>query len=282
MEHLMILITGGRGAVATNLLGLLRDRGRPVRVASSHPAGLTLPDGVERAKLDLTDPATFPTALSGITQVFLYANAAHIDEFVAQAVKAGCAHVVILSSASVLGPDPEHDLVARLHLDVERALLASPIPATILRPGSFSANAAAWAWPIRSGRPVNLPYPNSYNDPIHEADIAEAAYAVLTDPVHQGGRFTLTGPEAMTFAEQVDRLAAVIGRPIVVNHVTREQWKREMADHIPGAFADALLDWWASNDGWPVELTTTVRELTGHPARTFTTWAGDHIHDFTS
>jgi uncharacterized protein YbjT (DUF2867 family) len=278
----MILITGGRGAVATGLLGLLHAHGRPLRVASADPAKLALPDGVASVPLDLTDPATFPAALSGITEVFLYATAEHIGEFVDQAVKAEVAHVVILSSAAVLGPDPEHNPVAKSHLDVEEALLASPIPTTILRPGSFAGNAAGWAWAVRSGQPISLPYPNSCNDPIHEADIAEAAYAVLTDPAHRGGQFHLTGPQAMTFAEQIDQLAGVLGRPIAVNHVTRQQWKQEMAEHIPGPFADALLDWWASNDGKPVELTTAVQDLTGHPARTFATWAGDHIDDFKS
>ncbi|GAB3832123.1 Rossmann-fold NAD(P)-binding domain-containing protein [Dactylosporangium cerinum] len=86
----------------------------------------------------------------------------------------------------------------------------------------------------------------------------------------------------MTFAEQIDQLADVIGHPITINHVTRQQWKQEMADYIPGPYADSLLDWWASNDGKPVELTTTVQDLTGHPARTFTTWAGDHINSFKS
>ncbi|MCO6007740.1 hypothetical protein NE236_22440 [Actinoallomurus purpureus] len=51
---------------------------------------------------------------------------------------------------------------------------------------------------------------------------------------------------------------------------------------VPGAFAECLLDWWESNDGSPVEITDTVRELTGRPARTFATWAEDHAADFVS
>ncbi|MFL6055761.1 MAG: hypothetical protein ACJ72W_23100 [Actinoallomurus sp.] len=53
-----------------------------------------------------------------------------------------------------------------------------------------------------------------------------------------------------------------------------------MVEHIPAAFADSLLDWWEHNDGSPVELTGTVGELTGRPARTFATWARDHAGDF--
>jgi uncharacterized protein YbjT (DUF2867 family) len=276
----MIVITGGRGAVATHLSALLRGDGRPVRVASADPAGLDLPGDVPSVRLDLTDPATFPTALANANSVFLYASAERIAELVDEAVAAGVGHIVLLSSAAVLSPDAENNPVARSHLDVERALLASPIPNTILRPGSFASNASAWARPIRSGLPVSLPFPGSFNDPIHERDIAEAAYAVLTDQKHRSGQFTLTGPTAMTFREQIDQLAEVIGQTITIKKVTREEWKREVAGYIPAAFADPLLDWWEANDGRPVELTGTVEELTGHPARSFATWVTDHAAQY--
>ncbi len=276
----MILITGGRGAVATHLTTLLHHDGLPLRVGSAHPENLTLPDGVEAVRLDLTDPDTFPAALTGVTTVFLYATPDHITDFIDHAQQAGVTHVVLLSSSSVLGPDPDSDPLAKSHLDVERALLASPLTTTILRPGSFASNAGAWAWPIKAGRPVSLPFPGAHNDPIHEKDVAEAAHAVLTDPRHHGGQYTLTGPDSMTFAQQIDQLTTVAGRPIAINHVTREEWKQEMADYIPAPYAEALLNWWETNDGKPVTLTRTVEHLTGHPARPFTTWATDHTDDF--
>ncbi|MCQ9136247.1 MULTISPECIES: NAD(P)H-binding protein [Streptomyces] len=280
----MILITGGRGAIATELLALLHADGLRLRVGSARPADLSPPPGVETVALDLTDPTTFPAALAGVTSVFLYASAERVTEFAEHAHRAGVAHVVVLSSSGVLGmlgPEPKDDALAASHLAVERALLDSPIETTLLRPGSFASNASAWAWPVRAGRPVSLPFPGAHTDPVHERDVAEAAHAVLTDPRHRGGRFTLTGPESLTFAEQIDRLAAVTGLAVVHEHVTPEQWKKETAGHIPDAYADALLAWWRSTDGRPVALTGTVEELTGHPARSFTAWAADHIADFT-
>ncbi|WP_128376031.1 NAD-dependent epimerase/dehydratase family protein [Streptomyces cavernae] len=65
-----ILVTGSRGAVARNLMALLRERGLEVRQASSNPAT------PETLMCDLTDPATFPAALKGATSVFLYAEPA--------------------------------------------------------------------------------------------------------------------------------------------------------------------------------------------------------------
>ncbi|MEU1880667.1 NAD(P)H-binding protein [Streptosporangium sp. NPDC020072] len=276
----MILVTGGRGAVATQLTALLHQAGHPVRVASRVPGELRVPDGVATATCDLGDPATFPAALHGVSAVFLYAEASHIDEFVGAATTAGVKHVALLSSASVLDPGAADNPLAASHLDVETALLNSPLTTTLLRPGSFAGNASAWAWAIKAGQPVNLPYPGSYTDPIHERDIAEVAFTVLTDPHHQGGNLHLTGPRTLTFSEQIDRLSEAVGRPITVNHVTSEEWRREVAAYIPASYADALLDYWHANDGRPTPLSDTVERVTGHPARPFTTWIRDHITEF--
>ncbi|OUC95896.1 SDR family oxidoreductase [Streptosporangium minutum] len=277
-----ILVTGSRGGVGRSLVALLRSRGLDVRAASSDPGGLHLPADVPAVTCDLTDPGTFPAALKDVTSVFLYAEPSHIVPFAEQAAAAGVGHIVLLSTSAVLNPAAADDLIARSHLKVERALAASPIESTFLRPGSFASNALQWSWAIRSAGAVNLPYPDSHTDPIHEADIAEAALAVLTDPRLSGGKYTLTGPESVTFREQIGHIARATGQSVAVNEVSRDAWKAEMADYVPADFADALLDWWRSTDGSPVETTRTVEDLTGHPARGFALWAEDHAGDFTS
>jgi uncharacterized protein YbjT (DUF2867 family) len=269
-----ILVTGTRGAVAAELIELLRRRGLPVRPASSRPSDPSI------ATCDLTDPTTFPGVLAGVGSVFLYAEPAHIDAFVKEAVAAGVEHVVLLSSSSVLAPDADASPLAKSHLDVERALAAAPFLSTLLRPGAFAGNALAWAWPIKAGEPVSLPYPGSYADPVHEADLAEVAAAVLTDPALGGRAYTLTGPESITCAGQIDLLSQAIGQDIAIRHVSREEWKAEMADYVPGPIADALLDWQESNDGVPAQLTPDVGRLIGRPARTFAAWAQEHAAAF--
>ncbi|MER7504519.1 hypothetical protein AB0L05_38820 [Nonomuraea pusilla] len=106
----------------------------------------------------------------------------------------------------------------------------------------------------------------------------------LSDPANPGseagGPYTLTGPESLTFAEQIEILGRVLGREIPIRRIGREEWKAENAAHIPERYADALLDWWESCDGRPAQLTGAVEELTGHPARTFATWAADHAAAF--
>ncbi len=269
-----ILVTGSRGAVARGLTALLTSHGLPHRLGSREP------DRPDTVRCDLTDPATFPNALAGVRSVFLYAEASGAEAFVKEAVTAGVEHVVLLSSSSVLSPGAAGSPLSASHLAVEQALSASELHTTLLRPGSFASNALGWAWSLKSGRPVQLPYPGSSCDPVHEADLAEAAFAVLADPALGGRAYTLTGPQSLTFAAQLGILGEVLGRPVPFEAVTAERWKAEVDGYIPGPHADALLEYWASTDGLPVEITDAVEHLTGHLARTFGQWAEDHADAF--
>ncbi|MFB6527434.1 MULTISPECIES: NAD(P)H-binding protein [unclassified Streptomyces] len=279
-----VLVTGSRGRVASTLLGLLDDAGLKARAASKNPADLSPPPGIDTVRCDLTDPATFDTALTGVDSVFLYAEAGHAGTFAERARAAGVEHVVLLSSSSVLAPDAADNPIAASHLAAERALSAAAdagfFEATHLQPGAFATNALQWARPLRDGRGPALPHPHSHGDPIHERDVAEAAFAALTEPRLRGSSYLLTGPESLTFVEQLAVLAEVTGRPAPHTVVTPEEWKASVTGFMPEPFADALLSYWAAHDGRPTPLTRTVEELTGHPARTFAAWAADHEEDF--
>ncbi|MFJ8299187.1 NAD(P)H-binding protein [Streptomyces sp. NPDC094447] len=279
-----VLVTGSRGRVASTLLGLLDAAGIKAKAASRNPADLSPPPGIATVRCDLADPATFDTALTGVDAVFLYAEATHAGAFADRARAAGVEHVVLLSSSAVLAPDAAANPIAASHLAAERALSAAAdagaFEATHLRPGAFATNALQWARGLRDGRGPALPVPRAYADPIHERDVAEAAFAVLTEPRLRGSAHHLTGPASLTFVEQLAVLAEVTGRPAPHTVVTPAEWRQSVADFLPEPFADALLAHWTAHDGRPAPLTRTVEELTGHPARTFAAWAADHERAF--
>ncbi|MEU9200957.1 NAD(P)H-binding protein [Streptomyces sp. NPDC048332] len=277
---MLTLVTGSRGRVGSALVTLLHRDGHGVRAGSRNPGELPLPGGVPSVLCDLGDPGTFAAALEGVDAVFLYAEPSHVDEFLAAAQTAGVAHIVLLSSSSVLDPDPGANPIAASHHAVEQALIASPLTTTLLRPGAFAGNAYQWSESIRSGRPVELPYPNSGTSPIDEADIAEAARAVLTDIRLRGTAYHLTGPESLTAAEQVGLLAAASGSSAAFRTVSRAAWKDAVSPFVPEEIAEGLLDHWAATDGAAAEVTGETEKLTGRPARTFAAWAADHAAAF--
>jgi hypothetical protein len=138
-----------------------------------------------------------------------------------------------------------------------------------------------WAEQIRAEGVVRWPYGDATRSLIHERDVAAVAGRVLTEDGHSGATYVLTGPEAVTQAEQVRMIGDAIGR-----HVRWEELSREAArDQLLAAwgnptFVEGALNHWASIVTQPEPVTTTVHDITGVPARTFRQWAIDHAGDF--
>ncbi|WP_457029173.1 NAD(P)H-binding protein [Kitasatospora sp. P5_F3] len=276
-----ILITGARGKVGQSVLGTLHAAGHSVRAASAKPAELAVPAGVEVAELDLGRPETFAAALRGVRQVFLYPEPAGIHELIATAEAAGVEHVVLLSSSSVLGPDAEQDALASQSLQVERALTASTLTSTFLRPDAFASNALGWAYFVGRAMPVQLAYPDADIAPIHPEDIADVAVAALTGTALTGRQVTLTGAETLTFRAQLAVLADAVGREIPVERITRAEAEQQLGGFMPAVMAGALLDLWQAAEQHPAVVADTTETLLGRPARTFRQWAAENAHAFT-
>ncbi|MFD0259415.1 NAD(P)H-binding protein [Kitasatospora indigofera] len=274
------LVTGARGKVGQAVIGRLHAAGHAVRAASADPSALTVPDGVEVAELVLDRPATFGAALLGVRQVFLYPNPAGIHELVTAAEAAGVEHVVLLSSSSVLGPDAEQDPLASHSLRVERALAASTLTCTFLRPDAFASNSFGWARAIGGSLPVELAYPDAHIAPIHPEDIADIAFEALTGDTLTGRSLTLTGAESLAFREQIALLADAVGREIEVRRITRPEAERQLGAFMPAPMVCSLLDLWEAADGRPAEVADTTATLLGRPARTFRQWARENAAAF--
>ncbi|MEU9713652.1 NAD(P)H-binding protein [Streptomyces sp. NPDC047976] len=275
------LVTGARGKVGQALVDRLHSAGRTVRAASSHPARLTVPAGVETRELVLDRPETFAAALDGVRQVFLYPEPAGIHELIAAAGAAGVEHVVLLSSSSVLAPGAADDPLAGHSLAVERALAASALTCTFLRPDAFASNSFGWAYPVGRSLPVQLAYPDAHIAPIHPEDIADIAFEALTGPSLTGRRLTLTGSESLTFRRQLAVLSDAIGREIPVEQITRAEAERQMGAHMPAPMASSLLDLWEAACHGPATVADTTATLLGRPARTYAQWARENAAAFT-
>ncbi|GHF63788.1 hypothetical protein GCM10010218_51490 [Streptomyces mashuensis] len=275
-----ILVTGARGTVAQAVVAGLHSAGVPVRAASARPAELTVPAGVDTAELGLDRPETFAPALRGVRRVFLYPEPAGIEEFVRAAEAAGVEHVVLLSSSTVTRPGAEDDPLARQSLTVERALAASGLAWTFLRPDAFTVNALAWAHALTRSLPVQLPFPDAQVASIHPRDIADVAVAALTGDSLTGRAVTLTGPESLAFREQLAVIAEVTGRPVTVQEISRAEAEQQMAAHMPAGYVASLLDLWEAACDGPADLADTTATLLGRPARTFRQWVEENSDAF--
>ncbi|WP_329163050.1 NAD(P)H-binding protein [Streptomyces anulatus] len=286
----LTVVTGATGMLGRHVVDGLLSSGRPVRAVSRQPRQSGLPSAVEVVAGDLHEPSTLGTAFETARALVLIAVPDSAVEVVACARAAGIEHIVVVSSAAVTAG---HDTT--YNLPVERAVQASGLDWSIVRPGEFATNALLiWGPSIRSGRRVVEPFPDQAGNPIHEQDIADVIVADLLEPDRRGRVDTIIGPDTLTKREQVARIAAAVGDDIALDEVTPEQALRFYREQ--GGFA-------ADNAGWLYGLTSydgvegvtdeprganpesdgaylTLAEVLGRPGRSYAQWARDHAFDF--
>jgi uncharacterized protein YbjT (DUF2867 family) len=267
------LVTGATGHVGRHVVSELVAAGAGVRALSRHPDRAGLPAGVEVVPGDLAVPDSLEGALDGVGAVFLLwpffdaGSAPAVLDVIAKHAR----RVVYLSAMSA----------TTFHADVERAVERSGLEWTFLRPGGFATNTLGWAPQIRAEGVVRWPYGAAARSLIHERDIAAVAVRTLTGDGHAGQAYTLTGPAAVTQADQVRAIGEAIGRPVRWEDIPPAAARTQLlAEGWTAEFADGALGYWASLVTEPEPVTSTVEDLTGRPARTSREWAADHAGDF--
>jgi uncharacterized protein YbjT (DUF2867 family) len=276
-----ILVTGATGAVGRHLVATLVARGASVRALTRKPEDANLPEDVEIVAGDLADASTFsPQVFEGVDRVFVF-PAHGVEVFVEAAVAAGVCRFTVLSSLAAAMEFPrDRGSASQLHHSaVEAAVTGRTDTWTILRPGTFANNLLSWAWQIRSGAPIRAPYLGSAQAPVHEYDIAEVAAETLLTDDYIGETIAITGPEALTRADQVAAIGAALGREIPLVEITPDEFRGETAQFIPQPIMKMLLDYWSDTLTVPDQVRPAT-SVTGRTGRTLTEWATDHRADF--
>ncbi|MEZ3182537.1 NAD(P)H-binding protein [Streptomyces pimonensis] len=279
----LTLVIGATGNVGRRVVRHLVDEGHRTRAFVREPESAALPETVEVAQGDLTVVSTLDRALSGVDSVFLLWPYLTLDDApaVVDAIAAHARRVVYLSSAGILDDQDEQiDPINRFHAGIERLIEKSGLEWTFLRCGSFAATVFDWADQIREGV-VREAFGNAARVMIHEADIAAVAVRALTGEGHNGRKYVLTGPEAVTQVEQVRLVSEAIGRPVRFEEITADELRRNMlAEGWQPADIEGLIEAYIQMSTVEQPTTTTVKDITGRPARTFREWAADHAQDF--
>jgi uncharacterized protein YbjT (DUF2867 family) len=278
-----VLVVGATGQIGGEVVSALHEMRVPVRAMTRRPDAAALPPDVEVVAGDLTAPETMDPALEGVDAVFLLwtappATVADVVERIARHAR----RIVFLSSPHRT-PHPffqQTNPMAAFHASVERQIAESGAAYTILRPGMFASNAIGWwAGAICAGKPVRWPYADVETAPIDPRDVGAVAARTLGEDGHAGRDYVLTGPEAITHAQQVQAIGAAIGRQIAFEEITPDEFRRE-AVGWPPVVVEMLLKAWGVAAGHPAYVTATVGEVLDRPARTFRAWAADHADAF--
>jgi len=282
----MIVVTGATGKIGNELVRLLAERGETVRALARHAGqGAELP-GVEWVAADLARRENLGPAFAGAERLFLLtANSEDMVRLqknaLAAARQAGVRHVVKLSALGA--SDHSQSVIGLWHYNVERVLQASGLAWTILRPHHFMDNLLDQRESIVRHGVVYSAAGEGRIPFIDTRDIAAVVAVVLTEPGHEGKEYVLTGPEALSYRRATEILSGVLGRPLdYVAETEDDTWVRQRRAGEPAWRIAALLAIASyQRAGGPTEqLTATIEELTGRPARTFEQFARDHAAAF--
>ena len=279
----MICITGAGGTVGREVIQQLELAGVPFRAAyfSKGKVDAALAKGRDAVIIDYNNPETLRAAFRGCDQLFLLGpnalNQTQLELNAVEAAKAvGVQHIV---KQSVMGAEDEAFSLALLHRPVEKAIEASGMTWTFLRPNSFMQNVVTFmSETIRAESAFYSASGEAKIAHVDVRDIAAVAVKALTEPTHEGQSYTLTGPESLTYDDLAQELSVVLGRSISHISLPPEDLKYGMlAGGMPDAIADRMLDLERYyREDQASRITHDIQQVTGQEPRRFAQYARDY------
>jgi len=262
-QNRLTLVIGATGKTGRRVVQRLQSANHPVRIGSR----------TANPGFDWNDQSTWQAALKEVDAVYLtyYPDLAipgaveTVRAFSEQAKINGVDHLVLLSGR---GEEEAQN--------AEQVIQQSGIDWTILRCSWFSQNFSEnfLADSINSGE-VYLPVDKVKEPFIDADDIADVAYAALTEEGHKGQLYELTGPRLISFADAINEIAQATGKNIQFIPVSIDEYNAALSEqNLPQEFS------WLINylfttvlDGRNEFLTDGVQRALGRDAKDFNHYA---------
>ncbi|MEM8616669.1 MAG: NAD(P)H-binding protein [Pseudomonadota bacterium] len=259
----LTLVLGGTGKTGRRVAERLKAAGRAVRIG----ARSAIPS------FDWNNEQTWAESLRGVSAVYItYAPdlampgaTDAIEAFVNKAKRAGVKRAVLLSGRG----EPEAQACERIVQD-------SGLDWTIVRASWFNQNFSEGAFidMVLSGV-ITLPAGDQVEPFVDVDDIADVAFAALTQDHHSGQVYEVSGPRLMSLADVAADLSRATGRQIAYVDVPHEAFVAEVTHSGAPKEVVWMLDYLFSTvlDGRNAHLCDGVQRALGRPPRDFADYA---------
>jgi uncharacterized protein YbjT (DUF2867 family) len=259
----MYAITGITGQVGGEIARHLIGQGASVRavVRNRDKAADWAAMGCDIAIADMANAEQLAAAFSGVEGVFIlppsdfdpapgYPEAKRVIESVSRALTTDRPRRIVC--LSTIGADAPHDNLLTQRTLMEQSLNAIGLPVTFLRPGWFMENAL---WDVASARDEGVV--RSFLQPADKAfpmvatkDVGRLAGDLIRQDTSETRIVELEGPVRISANELARTFSQVLGRPVRVEIVPRENWEglfraQGMTNPLPRI---RMLD--GFNEGW--------------------------------
>ncbi|HEX6686681.1 MAG TPA: NAD(P)H-binding protein [Candidatus Limnocylindrales bacterium] len=228
MQNTLTVVIGASGKTGRRVVARLTGAGHAVRAVSrrSEPA------------FEWGDQSTWPAALRGASHAYItYAPdlaAAGAPEaitaFVACAQQAGVQRLVLLSGRGESGAQRCEQIIA-----------GSGLQYAIVRASWFAQNfnEGYLLDSVRNGM-IAMPAGEVAEPFVDVEDIADVAFAALTEDGHDGQIYEVTGPRLLTFAQAAAEISAAAGRTVDYLPITSAQFHAALVPTVGPDYADML------------------------------------------
>jgi uncharacterized protein YbjT (DUF2867 family) len=259
----LALVFGASGYIGSNLVPFLVARGQRVRAVSRNLAVLEGREwsGVECTSADALQPASLDPALVGVDVAYYLvhsmaagANFGELDlqaaaNFRDAAARAGIRRIIYLGG---LIPENPQSLHLQSRFETGEVLRQGQVPVTEVRAGMIIGPGSA-AFEVMRDLVNNLPlmitprWVFSRSPPIALPDLLSYLAALADLPEAAGQTYDAAGPEILTYAEIMRRLARMLNRRILIIPVPvltpklSSYWLR-LVTTVPVNIARALID----------------------------------------
>ena len=233
-EQETILVGGATGRQGNAVVDELLARGYRVRGLTRKPDGkkaLALKSrGVEIVQGDYADMDSLRAAMDGIDRMFFYSGfsrneVAEGQNVIAAAKAAGIQQLVYSSGAAAA---PENGLQGASKMQVEKTLVASGVPYTVIRPVAFLENFDRQKARFANKGIIDSRDPDRVLHFIAIDDIGFLVAEAFDDPDQWLNTAVNVAGDRMTVAEYVDTYSTVMGREIIYTQMPLEDYLATM------------------------------------------------------
>jgi uncharacterized protein YbjT (DUF2867 family) len=231
-----VVVTGGTGAVGSQVVRELVARGATVSVVTRDPAKASaLPAGVRAIQGNLGEPASVRRIFAGADAVFLLNVVSPTESHeglmpVCALRETKPARLVYLSVQNADGAAWLPHFGAKA--GIEEAIKRSGIPFTIVRPNNFYQNDYYYKDVILKFGVYPQPLGSAGLSRVDVRDIAEASAIALTTAGHEGETYDLVGPEVHTGESTAHVWSRVLGRQINYGGDDLDAWEHTALTYL--------------------------------------------------
>jgi len=268
---LVIGATGRLGHTGGRVVERLQAAGRVVRAlvrSDDERAERLRESGVQTLVGDLHDHRTLLPALDGADSVYIaYPVAAGIVDALANVAsvireQGSSPHVVIMGSGAADPNSPSG--VARAHALSEELLLRLGVNFTAVRGSAFFYENVLrmHAGSIREAGVIANSFGASRPAWISGSDVADLCVAALLDPQSYANTPIVYPPghELLSHQEIADIISEETGREVRYQHITADEWSRQLAAHSEGVPNHAMIEHITTNSAMCENGTTILRK----------------------